>query len=150
MAVGVAVEAKGVIMSRIEARVHGFVTRGDPSTTSRRVRLLATQLRISRSLLPTISRARSPSRVGRSLRRILAMPDHLPPTAVVATTVVVVPTTMGATETSTTATVPHARRDLREGAQVARNLPRPPAEGFRARVVAGDCRRGPEVTENAI
>jgi hypothetical protein len=43
MAVGVAVEAKGVIMSRIEARVHRFVTRGDPSTTSKRVRLLVMQ-----------------------------------------------------------------------------------------------------------
>jgi hypothetical protein len=44
MAIGVAVEAKGVIMARIEARVHRLVTRGNSSTTSRRVRLLAMQL----------------------------------------------------------------------------------------------------------
>jgi hypothetical protein len=121
MSIGVAVETKGVIMARIEARVHRFVNRGYPSTTSRRVRLLAAQLRISCSFLPTISRARCSGRVGRGLRRILAMPNHLPPTTVVAAMVVVV---------ATTATVSHACSDLRVGAQVTRNLPRPPAKGI--------------------
>jgi hypothetical protein len=147
MPAGVAIEAKGVIITRVRARVHRFITGGNPSATSRRVHLLTAQLRISCCFLPTIPRARGSGRIGGCLRSIIAMPNHLAPTTIVAAMVVVVAMTVSATETTMATTVSHARRYLREGAKVTRNFPRPPAKGIGASLMARVWRREPEVVK---